>query len=62
MEYRLQGAGCRGLAARSSTEALLTPKLERRRGDELDRGVSLVGPHRDELLLSLVATTSCGCR
>ena len=24
-----------------------------RRNDELDRGVSLVGPHRDELLLSL---------
>jgi DNA replication and repair protein RecF len=28
-------------------------EVERRRGDELDRGVSLVGPHRDELLLSL---------
>ena len=34
------------------TEALLA-EVERRRGDELDRGVSLVGPHRDELLLSL---------
>ncbi|WP_395690348.1 DNA replication/repair protein RecF [Nocardioides sp.] len=34
------------------TEALLT-EVERRRGDELDRGVSLVGPHRDELLLTL---------
>ncbi len=33
-------------------EALLA-EVERRRGDELDRGVSLVGPHRDELLLSL---------
>ena len=27
--------------------------LAERRNDELDRGVSLVGPHRDELLLSL---------
>ncbi|MEZ5096148.1 MAG: DNA replication/repair protein RecF [Nocardioides sp.] len=34
------------------TEALLA-ELARRRSDELDRGVSLVGPHRDELRLSL---------
>jgi DNA replication and repair protein RecF len=34
------------------TEALLA-EVERRRNDELDRGVSLVGPHRDELLLTL---------
>ena len=34
------------------TEALLA-EIERRRNDELDRGISLVGPHRDELLLSL---------
>jgi DNA replication and repair protein RecF len=34
------------------TEALLA-EVERRRGDELDRGVSLVGPHRDDLLLTL---------
>lgn len=33
-------------------EALLAALLERRR-DELDRGLSLVGPHRDELLLTL---------
>ncbi|WP_139979700.1 DNA replication/repair protein RecF [Nocardioides litoris] len=33
-------------------EALLA-ELGRRRGDELDRGVCLVGPHRDDLLLSL---------
>ena len=33
-------------------EALLA-ELERRRKDELDRGVSLVGPHRDELVLML---------
>ena len=34
------------------TEALLA-EVERRRGDELDRGISLVGPHRDDLLLTL---------
>jgi len=33
-------------------KALLT-ELGRRRGDELDRGVCLVGPHRDDLLLTL---------
>jgi len=33
-------------------KALLT-EVERRRDDELDRGVSLVGPHRDELTLML---------
>ena len=33
-------------------QALLA-ELERRRGDELDLGVTLVGPHRDELALSL---------
>jgi DNA replication and repair protein RecF len=38
--------------AHDLTEALLA-ELERRRKDELDRGVSLVGPHRDELLLTL---------
>ena len=34
-------------------EAALLAEVERRRDDELDRGVSLVGPHRDELLLSI---------
>jgi len=34
-------------------EASLLAELERRRKDELDRGISLVGPHRDELVLTL---------
>jgi DNA replication and repair protein RecF len=34
------------------TEGLLA-EVERRRPDELDRGVSLVGPHRDDLHLTL---------
>ncbi|HET7358192.1 MAG TPA: DNA replication/repair protein RecF [Nocardioidaceae bacterium] len=38
---------------RSDLVQALLAELERRRGDELDRGVTLVGPHRDELALSL---------
>jgi DNA replication and repair protein RecF len=38
---------------RAALTELLLAELERRRGDELDRGVSLVGPHRDELALTL---------
>jgi len=34
----------------------LLDELGRRRGDELDRGVCLVGPHRDDLLLTLGPT------
>ncbi len=39
------------------TDALLA-ELERRRSDELDRGISLVGPHRDELRLTLGSAES----
>ena len=38
---------------RPALEELLLAELERRRNDELDRGISLVGPHRDDLLLTL---------
>jgi DNA replication and repair protein RecF len=34
-------------------EQAMLAEIERRRPDELDRGVSLVGPHRDDLLCSL---------
>lgn len=34
-------------------EAVLLAELARRRQDEIDRGLSLVGPHRDDLHLSL---------
>ena len=33
--------------------AALLAEMERRRNDELDRGVSLVGPHRDEVVLTI---------
>jgi len=49
-----------GLAYRPSFEIAdgeledqILVELERRRADELDRGLTLVGPHRDDLLLSL---------
>ena len=39
--------------ARGPLEAALLAAIAARRKEELDRGISLVGPHRDELLLSL---------
>jgi DNA replication and repair protein RecF len=36
----------------------LLEELERRRKDELDRGISLVGPHRDDLVLTLGSATA----
>jgi DNA replication and repair protein RecF len=38
---------------RPTIEEYLTQALLAARGDEIDRGVTLVGPHRDELLLTL---------
>jgi DNA replication and repair protein RecF len=37
----------------ASLESALLAEIARRRQDELDRGVSLVGPHRDDLFCSL---------
>ena len=42
-----------GTGDRSWLETELLAEVERRRKDELDRGISLVGPHRDDLVLSL---------
>ncbi|QZY29163.1 DNA replication/repair protein RecF [Nocardioides coralli] len=44
-----------GAVARDELTELLLEELQRRQPDELDRGVSLVGPHRDELRLTLGA-------
>lgn len=41
------------LPSRDPLEGALLAAIEERRKDELDRGISLVGPHRDELLLTL---------
>ena len=51
IEYR-PSFGLPGPDPAELAEALLA-EVESRRGDELDRGLSLVGPHRDELLLTL---------
>jgi DNA replication and repair protein RecF len=40
-------------ASPADLEEALLAELGRRRDDELDRGLSLVGPHRDDLLLTL---------
>ena len=39
--------------SRDQLEQALLAAVEQRRKEELDRGISLVGPHRDELLLTL---------
>ncbi|HEX2175550.1 MAG TPA: DNA replication/repair protein RecF [Nocardioidaceae bacterium] len=40
-------------SSREALAAALLAEVAARRGDELDRGVSLVGPHRDDLVLSI---------
>jgi DNA replication and repair protein RecF len=40
-------------ADREQLAAALTAAMAERRGDEIARGISLVGPHRDDVLLSL---------
>lgn len=42
-----------GSEGREAIKGALLGELQRRRSDELDRGVTLVGPHRDDLVLSL---------
>ncbi|WP_244930687.1 DNA replication/repair protein RecF [Nocardioides sp. W7] len=52
IEYR-PSCDLAGATTREALAEILLAEVERRRGDELDRGVSLVGPHRDDLLLTL---------
>ncbi|HTW16224.1 MAG TPA: DNA replication/repair protein RecF [Nocardioides sp.] len=52
IEYR-PSCDLDGATSQEALAAILLAEVERRRGDELDRGISLVGPHRDELLLTL---------
>jgi DNA replication and repair protein RecF len=42
-----------GLDPRPLLERALLDEIDRRRSDEIDRAVSLVGPHRDELVLTI---------
>ena len=50
--------GCTASPGREALTAALLAEVERRRNDELVRGISLVGPHRDELVLTLGAAES----
>jgi DNA replication and repair protein RecF len=52
VEYR-SSVPLEGPQERASLTGALLDELARRHKDELDRGISLVGPHRDELLLWL---------
>lgn len=52
--FRVEGAPDESeLADPDLIEAVLLAELGRRRREEIDRGQSLVGPHRDDLVLSL---------
>ena len=54
------GADVELVPERTALVGLLLAGIERRRREELDRGVSLVGPHRDDLLLRLGAAPAKG--
>lgn len=41
------------LRDQQAIEQHLLEEIARRRGDEIDRGISLVGPHRDEVVLTI---------
>ncbi|WP_010539666.1 DNA replication/repair protein RecF [Dietzia alimentaria] len=52
--FRVDGAPDESLLTDPElVEAVLLAELGRRRPDEIDRGMSLVGPHRDDLTLTL---------
>ncbi|SDC43699.1 DNA replication/repair protein RecF [Nocardioides lianchengensis] len=52
IEYR-PSCDLGGATDREALAEVLLAEVERRRKDELDRGISLVGPHRDDLLLTI---------
>ena len=54
LDYRSSiGQDAPMVADRDQLAAALLAEVARRRNEEIDRGLSLVGPHRDELLLGL---------
>jgi DNA replication and repair protein RecF len=53
MEYRSSVPLLDGPHDRDELERILLTAVQEKRPDELDRGVSLVGPHRDDIVLAL---------
>lgn len=51
--FELPSAGDGPSSDRDDLAAALLAEMERRRDEEIDRGISLVGPHRDDLVLSV---------
>lgn len=49
-----------GVSEREELRLLMLAEIDRRRTEELDRATTLVGPHRDELVLSLGALPARG--
>jgi DNA replication and repair protein RecF len=54
------GEASGGADAREVLGAAMLAELARRRAEEIERGTSLVGPHRDDLLISLGALPAKG--
>ena len=52
LDYR-SGIGVTDVTARDVLGELMVAAMQARRGEEIARGVCLVGPHRDDVLLSL---------
>jgi len=53
LTYRSSAGDVSGAAAEADLRAALLAEIGQRRAAEVDRGISLVGPHRDELELVL---------
>lgn len=53
MEYKCSVALDPGASGREELTDRLLAGVQERRADELERGVSLVGPHRDDVVLGL---------
>lgn len=60
ISYRTAIAEADDLSSPEGVRLAMSEHLARRRSDELARGVTLVGPHRDDLLLSLGSSAAKG--
>ncbi len=60
LDYRASVPGTDAAATREVLAEAMLAELERRRSEELDRGVTLVGPHRDDVVLAIGAMPARG--